>query len=199
MATKIIRPTGDDYNASMSDQDGGTTDLYSTIDESTASDLDYVKNSAPFGGCLLYLEFEAHGLLAGDTINSLKFCLRIYSDANAICYNRIVTNSATYDSAGVSDNGSYQNYSYTYNENPDTSEAWTVSELTDLCNADADLRAGIYILIDNSTSRVSQYYIEIDYTEAYKKFGTITWSSVKKIAGVVEANIKKLGKITKLI
>ncbi|MDD5006415.1 MAG: hypothetical protein PHS33_07975 [Candidatus Omnitrophica bacterium] len=199
MATVTLRPVADLVNYGMKDQDFGNTDLYSVVDEVVADDGDYITTAAISGEEYYVLwQFGSHGIAAGSTINSLTIYVR-HNDVSIGSVNiYIYSNTSGGDSEVLSITMAYTTHSLTYNTNPLSSSAWTVSDLNLLCSSSNELMAGVSTIYSN----ISQYYIVVDYTEAssaYKKFGTITWSSVKKIAGVVEANIKKLGKITKLI
>ena len=43
------RPSADTVRTAWTDQGGGTTNIYTTIDETVASDADYIKTAAPPG------------------------------------------------------------------------------------------------------------------------------------------------------
>jgi len=46
---EILRPDADDSISDWTDQAGGTTNIYTSIDEVTASDADYIKSPIPSG------------------------------------------------------------------------------------------------------------------------------------------------------
>jgi hypothetical protein len=46
---QFARPSADTVRTAWTDQAGGTTDIYTTIDEATPDDADYIKTAAPPG------------------------------------------------------------------------------------------------------------------------------------------------------
>lgn len=66
------RPSADTVRTGWTDQAGGTTNIYTTIDESAASDADYIKTAAPPGTN----EFETLLTTIEDPLSSTGHIMR---------------------------------------------------------------------------------------------------------------------------
>lgn len=69
---QFARPSADTVRTAWTDQAGGTTTIYTTIDEVSASDADYIKTSAPPGAN----EFETLLTSVTDPVSSTGHVMR---------------------------------------------------------------------------------------------------------------------------
>lgn len=69
---QFARPSADTVRTAWTDQAGGTTNIYTTIDESVASDADYIKTAAPPGTN----EFETLLTTVEDPLSSTGHIMR---------------------------------------------------------------------------------------------------------------------------
>jgi hypothetical protein len=85
-------------------------------------------------------------------------------------YLQIKTNGVEYSGTAVDFTQSYATYSYQWNNNPQTGNPWTWTEIDDL-----QIGMGIRRSRPNQWTRVTQVYAEINYTpQDYSSPGTIT-------------------------
>lgn len=171
---------GGDYTRVQSD-DGDTTRLYTP----TANDLRQFSLTATSG-------------LEGATINSVTVYVKYRSldpVSNTFQIN-IRTNGTDYFSANkdTDPSTSYILFSETWNTNPNTGSAWTVSELDALqCGAKKTNNVG---------GAMTYVYVEVDYTAGggdtsnIKKVSGVAHANLKKVSGVAEANIKKVSGVS---
>lgn len=160
MATETLRPNdvGDESNLSPS-----AGDNYACVDEAEPDEnTTYVETTSTSYLRDLY-EVEASGVGAG-TINSVTVYFRIATEpfAKATTYGKAAIKSGTTaddgDEESLSDD-EYVTYSHTWTENPDTSAAWTWSDI-------ADLQIGVSLKSSSTKeeARCTQVYVVIDYT-----------------------------------
>lgn len=157
MATAILRPSA---NGDVIQLTPSPVVLnYLNVDEVIA-DEDATYNKC-IGGKVGNWEYDLYELpnpgLAG-TINFVKVwvrCRETFPDAWS--YTKIKTHGVEY--TGVRENltTSYLNYSTQYNNNPNTTAAWTWAEI------DA-LQAGVFLEVGYQTAHCTQVWVEIDYT-----------------------------------
>lgn len=69
---QFARPSADTVRTAWTDQASGTTNIYTTIDESSPSDADYIKTSAPPGAN----EFETLLTSVTDPVSSSNHVMR---------------------------------------------------------------------------------------------------------------------------
>lgn len=69
---QFARPSADTVRTAWTDQGGGTTNIYTTIDESVASDADYIKTPTPPGAN----EFETLLTSVTDPVSSTGHIMR---------------------------------------------------------------------------------------------------------------------------
>lgn len=69
---QFARPSADTVRTAWTDQAGGTTNIFSTIDESSANDTDYIKTASPPG----VNEFETLLTSVTDPVSSLGHIMR---------------------------------------------------------------------------------------------------------------------------
>jgi hypothetical protein len=69
---QFARPSADTVRTGWTDQAGGTTDIYTTIDEAVADDNDYIKTAAPPGSN----EFETLLTPVTDPLSSTGHIMR---------------------------------------------------------------------------------------------------------------------------
>lgn len=69
---QFARPSADTVRTGWTDQAGGTVNIYTTIDEATASDTDYIKTAAPPGSN----EFESLLTSVTDPVSSAGHVMR---------------------------------------------------------------------------------------------------------------------------
>jgi hypothetical protein len=147
---------------------------YLNVDEAVADD------STSYVGIVLNKSlYDTYNLpdssVGAGTINSVTVYLRArrgaYDHANLALYQAIITGGTAYLSpskaAGLTD--SWGNYSYTWNTNPNTSAAWTWSDI----NA---LQVGMYGVTPNTTGmnlHVTQVYCEVNYDASQPNLITV--------------------------
>ena len=68
---QYLRPDSDDFNNNMQDESAGTINIYTSIDESTASDSDYITNATSFNA-----DYKCTLSNPGDTPGSGTHTLR---------------------------------------------------------------------------------------------------------------------------
>lgn len=69
---QFARPSADTVRTGWTDQGGGTTNIYTTIDEASASDADYIKTPTPPGAN----EFETLLTAVTDPLSSTGHIMR---------------------------------------------------------------------------------------------------------------------------
>jgi hypothetical protein len=98
---------------------------------------------------------------AGETINNVTVLARCKNGgfASALTvYPFVRINGTDYDDpAGATAYSTYDDFSYTWNTNPDTAAAWTPADL-------AALEAGLRLVATGSPGRLTQIYVIVDYT-----------------------------------
>ncbi|MFC1918380.1 hypothetical protein ACFLWW_00175 [Chloroflexota bacterium] len=89
----------------------------------------------------------------------------------------IKTNGVEYNGTELQTTTSYVTYSYDWNTNPQTGQAWTWTEID-------SLQAGVSLLRpkNNQDTRCTQVYVEVNYTSiSYETSGTVT--SINLLSG----------------
>ena len=142
---------------------------YECVDEASANDdTDYLHTTAVQVYQYDLFDLPDYSGGAFDTINSVKIYYRVRCEnaGGSVCKfkSRIEVDGTTYDGTEKLSTGTnYVTYSETYTTNPDTSSAWTISEVN-------DLKAGVglngFLNSDGNRARATQVYVEVDFTEA---------------------------------
>lgn len=166
MATEIIRPNTTYGTGSFPVSfytpyvPTGDTTTWECVDESV-SDSDSTYMAKNVGGDQQAVEifgYEANSLGVSDIINSLIIYAISKNNGgkggDAIRF--IYDGSARYVSSPTSTTTAYSTYRQVYSTNPETGVTWTKSEID-------SLKMGVNNF-GTLTSRVTQVYIEIDYT-----------------------------------
>lgn len=156
MAKLILRPTSDILIVSSILSTG--TDAWALVDEVTSDDDGtYISAMAPYP--IAIFGFPAHGLADGTTINSVK----IYADA-ANCSSTVKlfliagSSPILLGSSGITPTA-YQICSYESTTNPlNGVSAWDIAGLNMILGFGASCPGDI------SPSKLTQCYMEIDYT-----------------------------------
>jgi hypothetical protein len=201
MTTTILRPTSDD-SIQLSRSTGSYN--YACVDEASEDTADYVyiivaaKNDPPVTG------IDKYGLtdpsLSG-TINSVTVYARMYDPYVSGTSSESVTLGVRIGSTDyygsdqtLPKDQSFHTYTSQWTTNPNTSSAWTWTNINDL--------VGLLKIYYNPGSeipgqvRCSQYYIEVDYTSGWpnvtKINSTASSSFSKVIANTAVANIAKI-------
>ena len=157
MATVIIRPNSDISISANATRSSGTNDYYTYIDEATLDTGDYI--GAPKNQTLIAkFGWTSSGLVSVDSINSLTFC------ADYIQNSTNVTNGYVSGNDNVSQftfySGEHPNFKVVLTANPDTGNAWSLSEVESLIGGMQALSSEKYGLT------LYQIYIVVDYEEA---------------------------------
>lgn len=159
MATIILRPISDYAIHEAYNSDGGTTNLYSYVDEEVASDTDYVYITMADDDQKALFNLDTLNLPANTVINKITLHSRSYSNANRGVVVAAIT--STYINVNLAPSStSYTNRSVDVLLD-DNEDALTVAKIN-LCKIGAIIpqegpsKANIYI---------SQIYLEVDYTE----------------------------------
>lgn len=160
MATVIIRPASDTYIAPGTiNSDSGTSNLYSYVNEETLDTGGYITNTGAGSVSQVRFSWTSSGLTS-ETINKITVVAYGYTYFDYL-----------YDGGYVSMGSGYP-LSYDLTTNPETSSAWTVSDLN---NLDAGIR---FQHSDNKEYPIAfQLYIEVDYTASSGPTYTLECSS----------------------
>jgi hypothetical protein len=160
MATVIIRPTSDVYRGGCTDQDGGTSNLYSVIDETVLYTGDYIKSPS---GISLFIRFNfSSSGLTNETINKITF--NFYVNNKSTSRGLVYLNSTNYYTDISSQSTTDPEFvSLELEKNPYTESAWTVSDINSI-DAGVSMTEG-----SKHTNKVYQLWIEVDYISATQK------------------------------
>jgi len=132
-------------------------DLYTMADHSTGS------------GVINYV--RVYAVAKAETVFKTDSNFRIHIKTNGVEYNESEAQITT----------SYATYSYQWNNNPETGQPWTWSEIDAL-----QIGVGIRYPKANTWTRVTQVYAEVNYS-TYEPTGTIT--STNLLSGETVASI----------
>ena len=168
--TETLRPSaaGDETNIDDQYPDTGE-EHWENVDEAVSdNDSTYVSTLAKGFQEDLY-NADNHTVGAG-TINYVKVYMvgRLTTAAVNSAYVHIKTNGVEYNGTEENLTTGYATYSYQWDNNPQTGEAWTWDEIDAL-----QIGVGIKRPKKNQETRVTQVYAEVNYT-AYEPTGTIT-------------------------
>jgi hypothetical protein len=161
--TEILRPNAaGDANVLNTNAGAGSANNYTYVDEATPDeDTTYVKTEFPTVGTDLYnLPSLSY---ASATITSVVITCRMrrIDAVSGNGYTVIKTNGSTYNGTKFVLDTNWTNYSTTYLTNPNTSAAWTVSEV----NA---LQAGVYLNCTNThEARCTQVYVTVNFVPGW--------------------------------
>jgi len=201
MSTLTLRPNADnDMDIAVWKGTGGViVNLYSHIDEVTLDTADYVYMAGPAVDYKCLFSFPDHTSESG-TINSVtvKAYLKMIKTGGPISAGSVsigvkMGGTAYYGSTFRPSDITVTLYSQAWNTNPDTSAAWTWT------NIDA-LIAGVKgtAISDKYGSDYPykyQCWAEVDYTSGWSniaKVNGISSASIAKVNGIVVASIAKL-------
>jgi len=198
LAALILRPNSD--VAVQLNRSAGSTN-YGCVDEEVASDVDYCGKYVETGDGGGYddLGLPDHGAVQG-TINSVKVYMRYRMGVNVNGYyqyaesfvkigtTRYLGSEMTLTSPG--DTG-WVTTSYTWSTNPATGQAWTWQNIDALvasyyCFAQTRGAEGDY-----GFSRVSHFYVEVDYIAAVNVIATpaLMTATAAAIAATIKTGI----------
>ena len=155
MAIEIRRPTGAGNDTELSYT--GDTANYLCVDEAVADDDTTKVYIADDANYFDDYTIDSTSIAAGSTINSVTVYARIKTETITEGTNNInlLVSSTLYQSDDlIGSNEPYTNLSNVWNENPDTSSAWTVSSI-DTFNIGVSL----------SYAHCTQVWVSVDYTE----------------------------------
>jgi hypothetical protein len=172
MATLTLRPNGDNTVAWL--RSTGSLS-YALIDEASADDADYLETAGGTWMKELY-DFPNHSSEEGS-INSVKLCARCIrvnvgtgGTTPKIKFNISVSTEGTEQTLTLS----WALYTQTWTTNPADSAAWEWADIDALAPGIQGLGGGTDIFKDFANARMSQYYIEVDYTPP-------GWANIKNI------------------
>lgn len=160
--TEIIRPTADNSVTWSTSPSVGSN--YLNVDEVSADDDTTVTLTSGLNNVDLFDFSNPSGIGGGDTINSVAVTIRARGDQPAFGYIRLRAvleiNSTQYESSNLQyDLATYDTLTATWNTNPDTSSAWTLTEVNNLvAGYKYQARSGSW------NARVTQIYVTVDYT-----------------------------------
>lgn len=166
MATVTIRPDSDN-SVALSTFGGSGTNHWDKVDESTADNTDGVRTPAAAGAAIDRFGLPNLGLTG--KINSVVVYSRMWSAATIYtyaAYRLLVRMGGTnYFSSAVALTTTATLYSNTWTTNPNTTAAWTWTNINDLI-AGVELTPGAYDLKSGTLvlGSCSQFYVTIDYT-----------------------------------
>jgi hypothetical protein len=178
-STLTLRPNANGSSTQLGRHPAGSSTNYACVDEATYNDSDYVKLNGTSWKNDTY-EIQNHSGETGN-IHFIKVnarCARIGSaeTANTSSYARITINSGgKYYYSHIfkpprsnTSPGNFTNYSYIWTFNPSSGNVWSWSDID-------NLEAGISFIGNQGTSRCSQVYVEVNYTNSsapWVTFGT---------------------------
>ena len=183
--TETLRPTGAGDETTIENQFPITGAHWDKVSENVSDgDSTYVSTYSDFAEWTEDLYQIADHSAGSGQINYVRVYAVARSQAAPISNNfriHIKTNGAEHNGTELQTTTSYVTYSYTWNQNPETTSDWT---WTDIDN----LQAGISLLRAKSKkdTRCTQVYVEVNYT-AYRSSGTI--NSVNLLSGEDVASI----------
>jgi len=160
MATAYLYPVSPDESTLGSMAPVGATYMYECVDDAYDSpndNTDYLRNNTISSKTVI---FNLTDWAAGQcTINSVTVTIRFRCNAAGATCNvtpklRIGTTNYAGDISSDVNNSKYVDYSYVFDENPATSEAWDYTDLD-------DLMAGV---TKTGKIRITQIYVKVDYT-----------------------------------
>lgn len=156
MAELILRPNAD-YNGSPGFSCSPGTDRYACVDEVVKDEVDYIWQSTG-STCTILFGLPNHTSETG-VISSVKVGGYFKQDtASLVNRLKVKIGGSEFQSSDITIGTSVAYYEYEWTQNPNTSSAWT---WTDIDN----LQAGI---ISNNTSKNSlncyQFYVKVTYT-----------------------------------
>lgn len=162
MVAVILRPTGNGATQEWSSQYPGSGSHYDKVDESVADDdTTYIYSTgAPTD------TFSITPTVLGGKINSVSVVVRLYplgynaaEDAHA--WGVVRTYDTDYPHASSQDftYSTYTTLTFTWTTNPNTSSAWTWSEIY-------NMQIGVKATVSSTvpTVRCTQIYASVDYT-----------------------------------
>lgn len=181
MATEILRPNAAGDETNIHQQYPNSTYHWDKVDEETADETTFVYDSTQDDVYYRDLyNLPAHSVGSG-TINSITVYARAKGASSinqASLKIALKTNGTPYESSEIQVTGSYDNYSEQWDTNPATELAWTWDEIDALQIGVAIRRC--YTGIGYST-RVTQVYVEVDYTAPTAKTSSDSGSGVDAI------------------
>ena len=163
MATLTLRPNSDeDTNYNWIGVGWSDYGYYECVDE-VSPDADTTHYRRESIGSE-YTEYALHGLpnhtIESGIINFIKVYIRCkYAYATCYARARIKTHTTDYEGDEETLTDSYATYSKQWNTNPNTTSAWTWTEIDDLI-AGVTFRTTAY-----NITYCTQVYVEVDYTE----------------------------------
>jgi hypothetical protein len=174
MATEILRPNADGDTIALYNNSGNELteqiDNYSYVDEVEADDNDNVMGGNDNQIDLYQLENPS---VSSGTINKITLYARVitYSPPDDSCRILIKTGEVNYYSDSITTEAAiFELKSNIWETNPNTEIAWTWDDI-------GGLQVGIEVNSGNgSGSRLSQIYLEVDYSEEEESLGDIVLS-----------------------
>jgi hypothetical protein len=168
-ATETLRPSAAGDETNIESQYPATGEHWDKVDEATSdNDTTYVYTLNRNWQEDLY-NADNHSAGTG-TINYVKVYMvsRVTQAGGNDAYVHIKTNGVEYNGTTEDLTTGYATYSYQWDNNPQTTAAWTWDEIDAL-----QIGVGITRPRRNQETRVTQVYAEVNYS-AYEPTGTIT-------------------------
>ncbi len=172
---ETLRPDGAGDETTIQSQypDTGEEHWEDVDDITSDGDGSYVQTVSFYAAWTEDLYSIANHTTTSGVINYVRVYGVAKSQVNATSDNfriHIKTNGVEHNGTELMTTNSYTTYWYQWDNNPETSQAWTWSEID-------NLQAGISLLRakPNKWARVTQVYVEVNYTAyTYYTTGTIT-------------------------
>lgn len=186
MATEIRRPTADSTPLQCTTSSG--SDHFALVNEEVAADGGYVENLANGTQATDIFTLASSGLAEGTTINAVTVFIRGARPGAAAIYAELKIGATTYqsvDPVDIAAGGAFALASYTWNTNPATSGAWTLS-------AYQALKAGSTLGMGEEppySAKVSQVYLSGDYTAVPNVAPSCSLSTVTKSGNNLTATV----------
>jgi len=180
--TETLRPDGDGEETGI--EDPATGPHYTEVDDADGHDSDGTFVSTEWFDWQEDLYTTADHTTGTGTVENITVYAVAKREAHggspqSNLYMHIKTNGGEYNgpdpTSAYTTTTSYATYSYTWNNNPETGQAWTWSEIDAL-----QIGVGIRRPKSGRYTRVTQVYVEVNYTP-YHPTGTLT--SINLLSG----------------
>jgi hypothetical protein len=160
--------TVDEINHAASHHELQEFGIYSS-DFNPDIDISMVYAEVDFSGGYRLFTFSNFTVPSGSEIDSLTVCFRA-KDASSGTNNlraSLLVDGNRYDASSSIDPGSgWTTYSYTWDENPDTGNPWTVDEINHSTSNHELQQFGIYSTDFNPDIQISMVYAEVEYYQS---------------------------------
>ena len=184
MAEQELVPTSDSTNQFTKT---GCVSAYQCVDEGSDSISTSDRLSSLSTGQVEHYLWEDTDGLSGVTINSVTIYANCRRFGNAQL-KPFFYSGATHYGTTITPGSSYANHSYTWNTNPNTTNAWTVSEVDGFRGGFESVMSG------RSSTAIAAIWLIIDYTPAGYSHSVmgVAGASISTVKGVATANISEV-------